>query len=55
MGSTKKTPAKAAKTAAESRQQGKEWNYTHIPPSSDDRFKNGRRVGRNLVTWTSKC
>ena len=55
MGSTKKAPAKAAKAAAESRQQGKEWNYTHIPPSSDDRFNNGRPESRNLVTWTRKC
>ncbi|KAM7209533.1 hypothetical protein V8F20_000271 [Naviculisporaceae sp. PSN 640] len=42
----KKTPASAPKKAAE-----KEWNYSYMPASTEQRKKNGRVEGRNLITW----
>ncbi|KAK4214041.1 hypothetical protein QBC37DRAFT_373431 [Rhypophila decipiens] len=29
----------------------KEWNYTYMPASTDQRKRNGRVEGRNLITW----
>ncbi|KAJ4395058.1 hypothetical protein N0V85_006693 [Neurospora sp. IMI 360204] len=30
----------------------KEWNFTYLPPSHEERKKNGRVEGRNLITWS---
>ena len=65
MGSVKKpqTSAKAeGKTAAQRHQAStgkkkggpKTWNHSHHPPHQQERAKNGRHEGRNLITWTRK-
>lgn len=46
----KKTPASGPKKAA----ADKEWNYTYMPASNEQRKKNGRVEGRNLITWNRK-
>ncbi|KAK3397131.1 hypothetical protein B0T20DRAFT_356343 [Sordaria brevicollis] len=30
----------------------KEWNFTYLPPSHEERKRNGRVEGRNLITWS---
>ena len=32
----------------------KEWTYTHNLPTKEERKKNGRTEGRNLITWNRK-
>lgn len=32
----------------------KEWNFTYLPPSYEERKRNGRVEGRNLITWSRK-
>lgn len=39
----------AKKYAAE-----KEWNFTYMPASTEQRKRNGRVEGRNLITWNRK-
>lgn len=29
----------------------RDWNFTHNPPTLEERKKNGRVSGRNLITW----
>ncbi|KAH7626886.1 hypothetical protein B0T09DRAFT_376505 [Sordaria sp. MPI-SDFR-AT-0083] len=36
----------------ESSTPAKEWNFTYLPPSHEERKKNGRVEGRNLITWS---
>jgi len=46
--------AKSKKAAGKKPATEKEWNYTHMPPDPDQRKKNGRVEGRNLITWNRK-
>ncbi|KAK3315152.1 hypothetical protein B0H66DRAFT_606056 [Apodospora peruviana] len=43
--------ASASAASKKARTSKKEWNYTHIPANSEQRKKNGRVEGRNLITW----
>jgi len=45
------TPTRASSKKKKSN-LAKNWNFTHVPPKADDRRKNGRVEGRNLITWT---
>lgn len=50
--SIKEPPKRSSKT---SKSEKETWAYTHIPPRQDERRKNGRHEGRNLVVWTREC
>ncbi|TPX13200.1 uncharacterized protein E0L32_006400 [Thyridium curvatum] len=45
------TPASKASTRKRSSAK-KNWNHSHLPPLPEDRGRNGRQEGRNLITWT---
>ncbi|KAK0706563.1 hypothetical protein B0T26DRAFT_875713 [Lasiosphaeria miniovina] len=49
------TNTAAAATTGSQKKKGasaqKEWNFTHLPIKQEERKKNGRVEGRNLITW----
>lgn len=49
-------PARPAKKKAAAKKPAAErdWNYTYMPPDPEQRKKNGRVEGRNLITWNRK-
>ncbi|KAK1777875.1 hypothetical protein QBC45DRAFT_393832 [Copromyces sp. CBS 386.78] len=47
------TPSKLVGSAKKNESTpAKEWNFTYLPPSHEERKKNGRVEGRNLITWS---
>ncbi|KAK3490902.1 uncharacterized protein B0T23DRAFT_172545 [Neurospora hispaniola] len=49
------TPSRPAGGGGAKKDEGtpaKEWNFTYLPPSHEERKKNGRVEGRNLITWS---
>ena len=48
------TSTPTGKSGRRGRGTPKVWNFTHVPPNQEDRAKNGRQEGRNLITWTRR-